>query len=102
MKRDNIKLSEQQKAELDALRDMPEEDIDYSDIPETLHWPKARRGAFYEPVMRETTLTLDEYVIDWFKNNTPDGQDYHETVNQALLDHIQRLRFPPHKASMPR
>ncbi len=97
-----MKLTEQQNAEVNALRDMPDENINYSDIPETLNWPKGRRGAFYEPVKQDTTLKLDEYVIDWFKNNTPDGQDYQETINQVLMDYIQMLRFPSHKASKTR
>ena len=71
---------------------MPDEEIDYSDIPETLDWANARRGMFYTPEKRETALKLDKYVIDWFQSNTQEGQDLDEAVNQALLEHIKRLR----------
>lgn len=50
---------------------------------------------FYTPEKRETNLKLDKYVIDWFRSITPDGQDYDEAVNQALLGHIKRLRSSP-------
>ena len=88
-------LTEQQRAEFDALRNMQDEEIDYSDIPETLGWSNARRGMFYTPEQRETTLKLDKYVLDWFRSITPDGQDYDEAVNQALLEHIKRMRSSP-------
>ena len=45
-------LTPKQKAELAALADMPEDQIDLSDIPETLDWSNAQRGRFYSPVNR--------------------------------------------------
>ena len=41
-------LNEKQKAELDMLNNMPDEEIDFSDIPETLDWSKGIRGGFYQ------------------------------------------------------
>ncbi len=52
MRNQNITLTEAQKAELAALAAMPEDQIDLSDIPETLDWSNARRGRFYSPVNR--------------------------------------------------
>lgn len=37
-------------------------------------------------------MKLDKYVIDWFESNTQEGQDLDEAVNQALREHIKRLR----------
>ena len=89
------KLTEEQKAELEALNNMPDEEIDYSDIPfKPIDWSKAKTGMFYRPVKQETSLKLDEYVIDWFNNSLQDGQELDEAVNQALMDHIYRIRFP--------
>ena len=90
-----VKLTDEQKAMLEALKNMPDEEIDYSDIPfKPIDWRKAKIGLFYRPVKQEITLKLDEYVIDWFGENLKDGQDLHEAVNQALMDHIYRVRFP--------
>jgi uncharacterized protein (DUF4415 family) len=89
-----VKLTEQQKAMLEALEKKPDQEIDYSDIPQTLDWSKAKTGLFYRPVKQEITLKLDEYVIDWFKDNLPDEQELDEAMNQALMDHIYRIRFP--------
>ena len=43
-----MNLNEKQKAELDALNSMPDEEIDFSDIPESLDWSKGIRGAFHQ------------------------------------------------------
>ena len=90
-----MKLTERQKAELQALAEMKDEDIDLSDIPERpINWKTARRGVFYRPVKQQITITLDEYVIDWFEDSEPDEQARHETINGILMEHIKRKRLP--------
>ena len=44
-------IPESVRAELAALAEMSDEDIDYSDIPPTTHedWANAVRGKFYRP-----------------------------------------------------
>ena len=94
------KLTEEQQAELKALEEMPEEYIDLSDIPERpINWSKARRGLLYQPVKQQVSLTLDQYVIDWFEANHPDEIDRHETINQALIEYIRDRKFPNRKKS---
>ena len=39
-------LTPSQKAELDALMDLSDEEIDTNDIPEVLEWRNPRRGLF--------------------------------------------------------
>ena len=51
-------LTDQQGAELRALEEMPDEEIDFSDIPEgPLNPANIRRGALYEPVKQPATFT---------------------------------------------
>lgn len=47
-------LTRKQKAELKALAALPDEAIDYSDIPPTTEefWKTAVRGKFYRPAKR--------------------------------------------------
>ena len=86
------KLTEEQKAE---LAEMTDDDIDLSDIPERdIDWSQAQRGTMYQPVKQEITLTIDEYVIEWFDENEPDETARHEAINKVLLDYIMRKRFP--------
>ena len=83
------KLTEQQRAELEALAQMPDEDIDFSDISEgPLNPANIRRGKFYVPVKQQATLTLDEYVINWFNETEPDEKARDEAINQALIAYI--------------
>ena len=89
------KLTDRQRAELQALEEMSDDEIDLSDIPERdIDWSTARRGTMYQPVKQETTLTIDEYVIDWFKEQEPDEAARHEAINKVLLEYIARKRFP--------
>ena len=89
------KLTDDQQAELRALAEMSEEEIDFSDIPNRpVDWSTAQRGTMYQPIKQRTNLTLDEYVIDWFEENEPDETARHEAINQILLEYIMRKRFP--------
>ena len=44
------KLTDKQKAELNALEGLPDDQIDTSDIPEACDWSGAKRGLFFRPV----------------------------------------------------
>ena len=59
------RLTNQQKAELDALESMPDSDIDYSDIPPLSDefWKNAVRNPFYKPTKTLTTVRLDADVL---------------------------------------
>ena len=83
-------LTEQQKAELDALAEMPDEEIDFSDIPEgPLNPAKIKRAMFYIPIKHEITLTLDEYVVNWFEKWEPDDKARREAINRVLVAYIE-------------
>lgn len=48
MKSRDIKLTQAQKEELDALAALPDDEIDTSDIPEVLDKSNSVRGLFYK------------------------------------------------------
>ena len=83
-------LTEQQKADIERLKNMPEDEIDTSDIPVVLGWNDARRGVFYRPVKQQITLRLDADVVAWFKRRAPNGRGYQTDINRALRDHVVR------------
>ena len=95
MKRTKPELTEKQKAQLDRLADLTDDQIDTSDIPETVDWSKGIRGMFYRPVRQEVTIQMDKYMVDWFRQNAPDGYDYKESIIQALWEHIRKSRLSP-------
>ena len=47
MRQENFRLTPEQEQELQSLAQMSDEEIDFSDIPETLDWSGAKRGMFY-------------------------------------------------------
>lgn len=91
-----VKLTKKQKAELEALEATPDDQIDYSDIPgiAEAEWSKAKRGMFYLPDWQDITLRLGRNVVDWFGEQAQTPEEVHRNINQALIEHMRRVRFP--------
>ena len=83
-------LLEKQKAEIEALAALPDDEIDTSDLPEVLDWSGARRGPLYRPVKQQITLRLDADVLAWFKANVPGGRGYQTEINRVLREYARR------------
>jgi uncharacterized protein (DUF4415 family) len=77
-----------QKAELDALAALPDDQINTAALPEQQDWSDARRGIFYRPIKKQLTLRLDADLIDWFKTHAPNGEGYQTRINSALREYI--------------
>lgn len=67
--------------ELAALADLPDADINTSDIAEIADWSAAVRGHFYRPLKQSITIRLDADVIHWLKQG---GKGYQTRVNKIL------------------
>jgi uncharacterized protein (DUF4415 family) len=86
-------LTDEQKAELQALAEMPDSEIDYSDIPslDDEFWKNAVRGKFYRPTKTSTTVRVDSDVLVWLKAQ---GKGYQTRMNailrEAMLHDIER------------
>lgn len=89
MKTRTFALSDEQRAEIDALAQLPSESIDTSDIPEILDWSDAKRGLLYRPMKRQITLRLDADVVAWFKANASGGRGYQTEINRVLREHAR-------------
>ncbi len=84
-------LTAEQKAELDALAALPDEQIDTREMPEVRDWSGARRGALYRPIKRQLTLRLDADLVEWFKEQTGEGGDGYQTrINAALREYVEQ------------
>ena len=89
-----VKLTEEQKRQLEALDKIPDDEIDFSDIPPITDWSGFRMGLFYRPKWRDFSLDLDEYITDWFEGGLADGETLGEAVNKALSSEMYRIKFP--------
>lgn len=72
--------------QLTALREMKDEEIDLSDIPEITDWSKAVVGKFYRPVKKSVTIRVDADVLAWLKSQ---GRGYQTRVNSLLREAMQ-------------
>ena len=89
-----VKLTEEQKRQLEALDKIPDDEIDCSDIPPITDWSGFRMGLFYRPKWMDFSLKLDENITGWFEDGLADGEPLGEAVNKALGSEMYRIRFP--------
>lgn len=73
---------------------LPDKNIDTSDIPEILDWSGAKRSLLYRPVKQQITLRLDADVLAWFRANAPGGRGYQTEINRVLREHSRRASSP--------
>ncbi|MDQ3221463.1 MAG: BrnA antitoxin family protein [Acidobacteriota bacterium] len=71
--------------DIERLRNMRDEDIDFSDIPKTTpeFWANAiiRKGLKPAPRKQQLTLRVDNDVVEFFKEQ---GRGYQTKINQLL------------------
>ena len=89
MKKTKTLKPEKRRKEIAALAMMPDERIDFSDIPELTkaHFRDAKRGQFYRPIKKPVTIRLDADVIEWLKQ---DGRGYQTKANRLLRTEMLR------------
>ena len=76
-------LTEERKAELRALSDQPDSEIDYSDIPPLTEkfWLNAVPNPFYKPIKTHASVRIDADVMAWLKSQ---GKGYQTRMNAIL------------------
>jgi uncharacterized protein (DUF4415 family) len=84
-------LPAEQRARIEAVAAMPEDQIDTDDMPEVLDLSGAERGKFYRPIKRQLTLRVDADVVDWFQRQAPRG-GYQTEMNRVLRAAMMRGR----------
>ena len=82
-------LSIQNKVEINALADKPDDEIDYSDIPPTEDalWTDAVRGKFFRPLKTQASVRIDADVMEWLKRP---GKGYQTRLNAILREAMMR------------
>ena len=78
-------LTDKQMAEIEALAKRPDNEIDFSDIPELdeSFWQNAVRNPYYKPVKKSTTVRIDADVMQWLKSQ---GKGYQTRMNKILSE----------------
>ena len=86
-------LTEQQRAEVKAVSELPDSGIDYSDIPAL---PAdllkiAAANPFYKPTKTSTTVRVDTDVLVWLKSQ---GKGYQTRINEILrAAMLQQIKY---------
>jgi len=82
-------LIAKQEEELKILAAMPDEEIDFSDIPEAGDdaWKNAVIGKFYRPIKKQVTVRIDADILAWLQSS---GAGYQTRLNQLLREAMQQ------------
>jgi uncharacterized protein (DUF4415 family) len=85
-------FSPEPRAALDAVRDLPDDQINLTDpdAPEVRDWSRAMRGALFreaKPFKQSLTLRVDADVLEWFRRR---GPGYQTRMNEVLREHMER------------
>lgn len=73
-----------QQDELAKLKQMPDSEIDFSELPELTEkfWQNAVPNPFYRPVKKQVTLRIDADILAWLRQQ---GQEGYQSRLNALL-----------------
>jgi uncharacterized protein (DUF4415 family) len=87
-------LTKARKAELKALANKPDSEIDYSDIPplSDAFWLNAVQNPFYKPTKTHASVRIDSDVLAWLKSQ---GRGYQTRMNAILREAMIRSNQDP-------
>ncbi|MDR7927270.1 BrnA antitoxin family protein [Acidithiobacillus thiooxidans] len=82
-------LSDERLAELKMLKERPDSEIDYSDIPplDETFWARAVPNPFFKPVKTHASVRIDSDVLAWLKSQ---GKGYQTRLNAILRKEMLR------------
>lgn len=81
--------SPEREAQLRHIAELPDDQIDTTDIPEITdaQWATSRRGVHFRPLKTPVTIRLDADVVAWFKETVESGK-YQSEINRVLRQHM--------------
>jgi uncharacterized protein (DUF4415 family) len=87
-----MKLTNRQAKQIRALKNMKDEDIDLTDIPEMRGDEKLIVGKFYRPIKKSLTIRIDADVLAWLRGQ---GKGYQTRINGYLREAMYKTKKAP-------
>lgn len=80
------------KQQIERLKAMTDNDIDYSDAPELpdAAWQNAERAKFFKPVKVQKTVRIDADVLSWLESEGPGYQTRLNSILRREMEKSQR------------
>jgi uncharacterized protein (DUF4415 family) len=93
---DEVKKAPISRARLAEIAAMPDDEIDFSDIPELTEkfWQNAVPNPFYKPVKKQVTLRIDADILAWLRQQGKDGYQsrLNAVLRQVMLEDLRSKR----------
>lgn len=82
-------LTEGERAEIDALKALPDEEIDTHDIPETLseNWLLGRRSPAGHVPQQTVMIQLEPDIVAWFRAHASKGE-FQAEISRVLRGYV--------------
>ena len=82
-----MKVTKRQAKEIQALKRLRDDEIDFTDIPQLRNWNKAMIGKFYRPLKKSLTIRIDADVLARLR---AEGKGYQTRINELLREAMER------------
>jgi uncharacterized protein (DUF4415 family) len=79
--------------QIEILRKMSDEDIDYSDIPPITKEQFLSAKPYLPPEKTAITIRIDSDLLEWFKQQQPKG--YQTFINAVLREYVGKSNIKP-------
>jgi uncharacterized protein (DUF4415 family) len=87
--------------EIKALKQLRDDQIDTSDVPELTDWSCAVVGKFYRPMKKPVTIRLDADVVAWLKAKGPGYQTRINAILRSAMRTKDAINKIPHGRQTP-
>lgn len=74
--------------ELKKLADMPDEKIDYSDIPEITDFTNWQPNPFFKPIKSPISAKLDKDIIMWLKMHGSVSKFLNQICREKMMEEV--------------
>lgn len=89
-------MSTSRAEQLRRLREMPEEKIDFSDIPEIDDAFFANATIIERPLRTEQiSIRIETDVLTWFREQSKGKKGYQTLINDVLRSYVHHHKFDP-------
>lgn len=86
-----MEINKKMLEELKVLKNMPDEEIDYSDIPEVNNLVGWEPNPFFKPIKAPISAKLDKDIIAWLKMHGSVSGFLNKLCREKMMEEHQKL-----------
>lgn len=72
--------------QIEFLKNLKDEDIDYSDIPETTNFISWQPNPFFKPIKSQLSAKVDKDILAWLKTHGEVSKYLNQVLREKMFD----------------